>query len=366
MSESLQPSPATGPRGARGSRYSFCIITNGKRPEKLGREIQSILALDIPDVEILLGGEPPEGFSHPQVQVYLMPDAARHGRLGEMRNCLCHLARWEHLIVVDDDMIFQPDFYQGLQAFGEDYDVLCVRLLNPDGTRYWDWATHGGPTGHHLLDYAETDPFTYVTGGLCVMQARVFKAVQWDEVRGFYQGEDLDFSGRLRAAGFQIGFCKLSAVIHDNPTMTQLGDLIVRWPDRLALEGGLGEVRTRGFYEKSGEFCWMSDRGELLLPADLCQVHSVFRFVLTSSDPAHYDRLPFKVSLTAEGQLVANLSFLAGNHSLQVEIPVAPRNTDLVFSLVSEGVFVPAELGMNLDQRRLSILLSDLQLSIQG
>jgi hypothetical protein len=347
------------------SGISFCIITNGKRPEKLDLEIQSILALGIPKVEILLGGVPPEGFHHPQVQVYWMADAARHGRLGEMRNCLCHLARWDHLVVADDDMVFQPDFYTGLQSFGEDYDVLCVRLLNPDGTRYWDWATQGGPTGHHLLDYEESDPFTYVTGGLCVMKANVFKAVQWDELRGFYQGEDLDFSVRLRAAGFRIRFCKCSTVIHDDPTMTQFGDLIIRWQDRLSLRGSPGEVQTRGFYEKSGESCWMSEKGELVLPAELCQVPSVLRFVLTSSDPAYYDRFPFAVALTVEGQLMADLSFPSGNHSLQVVIPIAPRTTDLVLSLGSEGVFVPAELGMNRDQRRLSILLSDLQLSFQ-
>jgi hypothetical protein len=350
---------------ARPSGYSFCIITNGKRPEKLVREIQSIRALEIPAFEIWLSGIPPEGWSDPEVKVVLREDAARNGRLGEMRNAICRQANFDHLVVADDDLLFQPGFYRGLQAFGEDYDVLCTRLLNPDGTRYWDWATHGGPTGHHLLDYDADDPDVYVTGGLCIMKTAVFERVQWDEGRGFYQGEDLDFSGRLRAAGFRIRFCKGSTVIHDDPTMTQLGDLIIKWQDRLALAGGLGEVRTRGFYGKSGESCWMSDRGELVLPGGLCKAPSVFRFVLTCGDASYYPGFPFEVSLVADGQPVARLTFPEGNHSLQLQVALAPRDTDLVLGIVSEGVFVPAELGMNHDHRRLSILLSNLELSIQ-
>lgn len=360
MSESLQPSASTGPYGARGSRYSFCIITNGKRPEKLGREIQSILALDIPDVEILLGGEPPEGFSHPQVQVYLMPDAARHGRLGEMRNCLCHLARWEHLIVVDDDMIFQPDFYQGLQAFGEDYDVLCVRLLNPDGTRYWDWATHGGPTGHHLLDYTETDPFTYVTGGLCVMQARVFKAVQWDEVRGFYQGEDLDFSERLQASGFSIRLCRQSTVVHDDPAYTQCGNQMVRWQEHLLAQGLTAPLPARGFYAGSQGSYPMSGSGRLEVPTGAALQPSSLRFVLTCAAPSFYRPFPFAVTLLIDGQERERLHFTHGKCALPVEVLLTPGR-DLVLELVSEATYVPMDQGLGPEIHRLSVLLSELK-----
>jgi len=94
MSQNPQPSPSTGPDGARGSRYSFCIITNGKRPGKLEIEIQSIPALALPDVDILQEGEPSGGFSQPQVQVNLVADAADHGRLGEMGCFRRFWAKW--------------------------------------------------------------------------------------------------------------------------------------------------------------------------------------------------------------------------------------------------------------------------------
>ena len=211
----------------REAGWSFCLITNGKRPEKLQAEIASIRALKIPAYEILVGGEAPEGLPA-DVRIVPAVDAARNGRLGEMRNRLVEQAKYDHLVVADDDLLFHEDFYTGLKAYGEDWDVLCVRFLNPDGTRFWDWATLGGPKGHKLLDYDETDPFVYVTGGLCLLKAPVAERVQWDEGRGFYQGEDVDFSARLRHAGITPRFNKLSTVTHDDDRYTQRGDVIIR------------------------------------------------------------------------------------------------------------------------------------------
>jgi glycosyltransferase involved in cell wall biosynthesis/2-polyprenyl-3-methyl-5-hydroxy-6-metoxy-1,4-benzoquinol methylase/tetratricopeptide (TPR) repeat protein/GT2 family glycosyltransferase len=205
--------------------FSFCIITNGKRPEKLRREIESIRALEMPNYEILVGGDVPPGLDG--VTVVSLPEAATGGRLGEMRNRLIERSRFDRLIVADDDLLFQAGFYQGLLQFGENYEVQCVRFLNADGTRYWDWATASGPRGHNLLDYDQTDPHVYVTGGLCIMKASVAKRVKWDDHRGFYQGEDSDFSRRLHEAGISIKFNRHCTVVHSDTRLTQLGTIIV-------------------------------------------------------------------------------------------------------------------------------------------
>jgi len=212
----------TQPEVARVDRrpgWSFLIITHGKRPEKLQREIESIQALNIPEVEILVGGEPPTNLPN-TVNTVLAVDAARNGRLGEMRNALTRAAKYDHLVVVDDDFLFHDDFFAGLIRFGDDWNVLSVRILNPDGTRFWDWATHGGPRGHILLDYDEDDDHVYVTGGLILLKAKVADTVQWNDGLGFYQGEDLDFASRLRAAGFQPKFNRYSTTTHDDGSYT--------------------------------------------------------------------------------------------------------------------------------------------------
>lgn len=207
--------------------WSFCVITNGKKPDKLTATLESIRAVGFAAKEILVGGEPPAGLGD-DVTVVPVVDGARNGRLGEMRNRLTERAQYDHLVVCDDDMLFHDDFAAGIEKYGDDWEVLCVRLLNPDGTRFWDWATHGGPKGHRLLDYGETDSHVYVTGGLCLMKAAVARRVKWDDGRGFYQGEDLDFSGRLHQAGVSIKFNRHCTVTHDDARYTRSGKVIVR------------------------------------------------------------------------------------------------------------------------------------------
>lgn len=215
-------------RRPRLAGYSFCIITNGKRPAKLRREIESIRALGIPAFEIIVGGELPRDFSTQGLRVVPLPEAARAGRVSAMRNRLTEAARFDRLVVADDDLLFHGDFYAGLLAYGDDFEVLSVRILNPDGTRFWDWATYGGPRGHCLLDYGETDPFVYLTGGLGVMKAHIADRVKWDEALGYYQLEDVEFSGRLRRAGIAIRFCPYSTVTHDDDRYSQVGTTVVR------------------------------------------------------------------------------------------------------------------------------------------
>ncbi len=103
---------------------------------------QCYIEAGIPAYEILVAGEVPAGLGD-DVEVVAMREAARAGRPGEMRNELCRRARFETLVVADDDMRFHADFTEGLAQRGDGFDLLSVRLLNPDGTRYWDWAIFG-------------------------------------------------------------------------------------------------------------------------------------------------------------------------------------------------------------------------------
>lgn len=218
------PSP---PAGYRLSGYSFCIITNGAKPEKLRQTIASILAQNIPSFEILIAGILPAEIDANNLTYLPMKDAADNGRLGDMRNAMCRKARFDHLVVADDDMIFHQDFYPGLLKFGEDYDLLSPRLLNCDGSRYWDWAIQSEHE-QKLISYQETSHQQYITGGFCIMKASVFEQVQWCEKRGFYQQEDIDFSRRLKAAGYTFKFNPHSSVTHNDEKYFQCDNKVYR------------------------------------------------------------------------------------------------------------------------------------------
>lgn len=189
--------------------YSIVIITDGKEPDKLDTLIASIEQQHFDGVEVIV-----------------VRDEKHEGRLGALRNTGCRRARYEHIIVLDDDMILHSDFLPGLKKYGEDYDVLSCRIVNPDYTRYWDWKAHQFGK-NWLLDYGETSELVSITGGLCVMKAEVFQRVQWDETRVINQEEDVDFSNRLKKAGFRIEFNPWSTVTHD-ANYTQYGRGVVK------------------------------------------------------------------------------------------------------------------------------------------
>ncbi len=195
--------------------YAIGIITDGKDPDMLIKTLNSItkqIEGGMPVKAILIGGNPPKLPSVPILTSYPMEEAAQEGKLGYMRNQLVigmmNTTTADVYILLDDDMELHEDFYRGLQEYGDAFDVLTCRILNPDGTRFWDWARWKGPHGQELMDYDEQDyTNVYITGGLCIARKEVFDHVRWDKDKGFYEQEDIDFSEKVKAAGLRISHC---------------------------------------------------------------------------------------------------------------------------------------------------------------
>ena len=221
---------------------SFCIITDGQEPEALIREIMTIRQLNIPEYEIIVAGNcNPCNMITKAVQ---MPEVAQQGRIGYLRNEACRASSGDILVVLDDDMTIMRDFYDGLVKYGTDFDVLSCKLLNPDGTRYWDWRTHKDDI-NTLIDYNSNHPDISLTGGLTIMKRYVFDKVQWDENRGFYQKEDVDYSDRLKLAGFRISFNPFSTIVHNDMRYTQQGNYMIQtFPCKTVAEFMKAQLKT--------------------------------------------------------------------------------------------------------------------------
>jgi GT2 family glycosyltransferase len=221
--------------------HSFCIITNGKRAELLGTVVRSIQAQKISEYEIIIAG-----IHHGAPGIVFLPaaDAANCGRLGEMRNLAVARARFEHVVMLDDDIILAPDWYRAFTAYDRPFDILTSQIRLPDGGRYYDHATTGGPKGQAFLAEGEDDDYVYMTGGGgWVMKDYVAKSVAWDPARAFYQGEDVDFSRRCQARGFKISHNHSMVVYHADPTYTSIGKSLRRRKDGRSHEWVLNEFK---------------------------------------------------------------------------------------------------------------------------
>ncbi len=208
---------------------SFCIITGGKRPDMLELAIRSIRAQKIPAYEIIVIGK-----HHPAPGITYLPaeEAAGQGRLGAMRNLGVARARYGTITIMDDDIILSTDWYREFARYGDSFDILTSQVRVPDGSRYWDHCTHGGPRGHQLLEAKETDDHLYMTGGGgWVMSSRVAQTIRWDDDRGFYKEEDTTFSSLCRTHGFSIQHNHRMIVYHADGVYTGIGRWVARRSD---------------------------------------------------------------------------------------------------------------------------------------
>jgi len=339
---------------SRAAGFSFCIITDGRRPGLLQEEIESIKALALEPSEIIVAGSVPPGLTD-DVIIIDAPELAFAGRLGAMRNRACARAQFDRLIVADDDMYFHPSFAAGVHAAGDAHDVLCVRLLNPDGTRFWDWATIGGPRGHRLLDYAETDDHVYITGGLAIMRAHVHDRVPWDEARGFYQGEDVEWSARVRAAGFTIGFNAQATVTHRDARYTQHGHVMHFRQDLSLAERVAHGVEGTGFYRPlDAGFRWMSVEGTLRAEAQRTSGRQL-QFSVSSAALGLLDA-PLHISVAVNGTHAGEFVF-NGAETFRAALPLASDQATVIALRSDRGV-PGTEVGVS-DDRPVSILLHD-------
>lgn len=210
--------------------FSFGIITNGLRGEKLRNLIRSIQEQKLPPSrsEILVAGVVDGPADRHGIRRFPMEQAAASGRLGAMRNVLATEARFNKFVSLDDDFLLHPGWAQAVEEMRDEFDVATGIILNPDLSRYCDWVNII-ENYTFLRAYHETfDKCQYVTGGYGIYKDVIFVEHSWNDDLGFYQGEDVSFSKRLFDAGYQLKFIPKAIVMHDDERYRQKGYGVIR------------------------------------------------------------------------------------------------------------------------------------------
>ncbi len=210
--------------------FSFGIITNGKRKEKLSKLVGSIRTqrLNPQCTEILIAGSVGETMDLSDVRRFPMVREAEQGRLGAMRNVLAKEAQFNKFVCLDDDFLLHPGWAEAVEEVQDDFDIATGIILNPDLSRYCDWVNII-ENYTFLRAYHETfDKCQYVTGGYGIYKDFIFTEHSWNDELGFYEGEDVSFSKRLFDAGYQLKFIPKAIVMHDDERYRQKGYGVIR------------------------------------------------------------------------------------------------------------------------------------------
>ncbi len=210
--------------------YSFGIITNGKRNEKLANLIESIRNQNLPEerYEILIAGCVDKIRTDYGIRKFPMDRAASEGRLGAMRNVLARAAVFNKFVSLDDDFLLHPKWAEAVEDINGDFDIATGIIVNPDLSRYCDWVNIIENYTFLRAYHEAFDKCQYVTGGYGIYKDFIFQDHAWNDDLGFYQGEDVSFSKRLFDAGYQLKFVPKAVVMHDDENYRQKGYGVIR------------------------------------------------------------------------------------------------------------------------------------------
>lgn len=190
-------------------RWTFGIITNGKRNEWVERQIASIRALNIPECEIVVCGtyfdREEEGFRYVPFN-----EQDEKGWITKKKNLICEAARFENVVVVHDRILFNANWYEGMKKYGNYFEALSCKILDTEGKRRGDWVTAGAAYKKFpkvgMLEYHDWDRYGYVEGALYILKKSVWEKGKWNEALFWNQAEDIELGSRWHMLGVVARF----------------------------------------------------------------------------------------------------------------------------------------------------------------
>jgi len=181
--------------------FTFGIITGGNTTSRINKTIESIENEKIPNYEVIIVGG--EEIVHDRVKHIPFDESIKSMWISRKKNIVSENASFENVVYMHDYVYLVPGWYNGHLKFGNDFQVLMDRILNVDGSRFRDWVVWNAPwqnQGRHIIPYDIThlSKYMYISGAYWVAKRDFMLENPIDESRGWNQGEDVEWSHRVR------------------------------------------------------------------------------------------------------------------------------------------------------------------------
>lgn len=169
----------------------------------------------IPDREILLCTDVQSLPFESDARILHRPKAT----LSAKNNILFQEAKNDIIVYIRDYMLLTPNWFEGMEKFGWDWDMCMTRVVNKDGSRFRDWCVWDHPDFGHpwtqsdkpwpqgiqrrgrpgLVPYDFSDTSGHYISGAYFLGKRQFLLDNpFDERLDFGQAEDIEFSDRVK------------------------------------------------------------------------------------------------------------------------------------------------------------------------
>jgi len=217
-------------------RFSYVMITNGKKNNITKMSIRSILDNATDNDELVVVGDTEFLKNYNNKNITLVPSKdALVGKISSLRNNGNKLAKGNVIINTDDDIIFPSNFqsnlYNYISANYRTFDTLNTKIVLPNGGRWWDKSIYLSKNNTILISYDHSyDDRLFYAGNLLIWKKQLALKIPFDENHLYYDpikdNEDIKLSSDLKRSGYKIKIDLNNFVVHfDNSYTTYTDDL---------------------------------------------------------------------------------------------------------------------------------------------
>jgi hypothetical protein len=188
------------------TKWTFGILSNGKRDENVDRIIEAINSQGIPKLQILVCGKYANTRGH-QIDYLPFSEKDELGWITRKKNLIMEKALYENVMIVHDRIFPSKGWYAGMKKYGNYFDALSCVLENSrvPGKREGDWiANIPGVLGH--LDYSDWDERAVMNGAYVILKKSAWKKAPWNEHLFWNEVEDFEMGERQKRAGVLLRF----------------------------------------------------------------------------------------------------------------------------------------------------------------
>lgn len=304
---------------------SFCIQVFKPSPFGLQKTIQSIDALGIPDYEILVAGSavyPPRD----DISVFDCQKELTEGRFGTVRDTLIFAASNEILIFCTPDIDFRHDFFNNLLGVDTIPSFAAIRILNPDGTRYWDWFVANDREAT-LIDYEDYHPDICFSESGYIINRQIALSLKIGNIQfSRIESSTQSFIQRALSCGIRTTIVPQLTASHRDTEWTQSGNQVMKRipPESLPCQVEPGVRIFAAILDEDGVSHIFDKKILILLDEVGLQRPGAISFEIGAVGvQSPHSNIGFKIVISTGEERYFELNKIGSTYKIQVEFPAS-------------------------------------------
>lgn len=213
-------------------KWTFGIITNGMKNEKVNDLVNSIIRQNIPEYEILICGPYPFANNYRGISLTVLDDIVLHDDIrapvAAKKNRIIARARFNNLCILHDRFLLPDDWHAKFKEYGNYFDCLCLPTIDKAGNRFnVDWMAFSCPLTqtakrNRSMRYSSWSPEVIMQGGVLVGKKSLMEKFGLDERLHWEEMEDMQFSKTAYLNGVlfnvDVNNCFYSEAVNHTPS----------------------------------------------------------------------------------------------------------------------------------------------------